>query len=225
MTTDFANATDEWVREYLQPRYPELVHAFLDAQTSHTHAMATGRIAPSALERLVAHARSPRTPLGENVAAMIGNLYAKIPSLEAAIRALATGSRVHERVNALVALDSGPPTELHVELLACLLQDKSARVRALAADKIVVHRLEALASALEAAAARERNPRVADHLRSSIDYLRQRFHVLQVNESFWVTCRPRPGGSSVSKLFTQAQFETTAPAWIASVLSEARDEA
>jgi hypothetical protein len=219
MNTHLSSFRDEWVRDYLKPRYPDLVPSFLEAQAIHARAMAQGFLGPDDAERLLAHALSKRTPLGENVASMIGELYAKVPELETVIRALAAGKQVHERINALVALDSGPPSELHTELLSHLLLDKSGRVRALACDKIVLHRLVALASRLESVAAQETNRDVADELHASVDYLRKGFHVRQMNGNFWVTCLSPRGGGRVSKLFRTEEYKNEAKAWIADVLS------
>ena len=215
---------DTWVREYLAPRYPELVPAYLDARAIYENGRASGSLGQPEAERLLAHARSPRTPLGENAATMLGELCANIPTLGAAIRLLATGRRVHERVNALVALHSCPPTSLHIELLALLLQDKSARVRALAADKVVIHRIKELAAALGVASSREAKVEVADELRAELDYLNQGFHARRNGGSVWVTCRP-PHGGSVSKVFTLQEFQTAGPGWISDQLCQAANEA
>jgi len=62
----------------------------------------------------------------------------------AGIRKLAKGRRVHERINALVALDSCATDSLHVELFSEALADRSARVRALATDKVQLRGLQHL---------------------------------------------------------------------------------
>jgi hypothetical protein len=213
-----------WVREYLAPRHPDLVGAYLEACSIYESGKTSGSLDEADAERLLAYARSSRAPLGENAATMLGELCAGRSALGAAIRSLATSRRVHERVNALVALHSCPPTELHVELLAFLLRDKSARVRTLAAEKIVHHRIEQLANALEEAAARETNVAVANQLRAELDYLHQGFHARREGEIIWVTCRP-PSGASVSKLFTLKEYQTAGSAWISNLLSQASDEA
>ena len=212
--------TAEWVRDYLEPRYPDLVPSFLEAREIRARAMESGFLDSDDAERLLSHARSKRTPLSENVASMIGELCAKVPDLETVIRALAAGKQVHERVNALVALDFLPPSEVHTELLTSLLSDRSGRVRALACDKIVLHRLLALESALESAAAHEASPDVAQQLHTGLSFLRKGFHVRRSDENFWVTCLS-PEGGTVSKLFRPEQYENEAEAWIASVLNGA----
>lgn len=219
-----ANIRDAWVREYLAPRYPDLVAPYLDACAIHEGAIVSGSLDQAQLQRLLSHARSPRTPLGENVATMLGELCAGIPTLGAAIRALAAGARVHERVNALIALSSCPPTELHVELLARLLRDGSARIRILAADKVVAHGLKGLASDLAEAVQRETDVAAASELLTCLDCLNQGFHVRRDGESVWVTCRPRQGGS-VIKQFAPDEYEAIGPAWISAQLSDGQSDA
>ena len=221
MKTD-DNYVDKWVLEYLVPRRPELVASFLEAREICDRVGRTKSLESGDAERLLGFARSPHTPLGENVASMIGERYAKVPSLGTIIRALAGGRLIHERINALVALSSYPSTDLHSELLAHLLRDKSARIRELAADKIVDHGLTGLHTELEAAVARESNPKVLDALRSDIEYLRCGFLVRRAGEDVWVTCRqPRKG--STSKLFTREEFDAEGSAWIQVMLTNERE--
>jgi len=214
---------EAWVRECLAPQYPELVAPYLEAQQIYDRAKDSGRLDAADTECLLAHARSSRTPLGYNAATMLGELHARIPALGAAIRSLAEGRRAHERVNAVIALHFGPPTELHIELLELLLRDKSARVRALAADKIVGHQLKQLAGALEVAANRVTNPKVAEGLRAELDYLLHRFHVHHLGETVGVTCRPLQGGS-ITKVFTRQAYETVGRAWIDDELKGSQGE-
>ena len=154
---------------------------------------------------------------------MLGELYAKLPTLASEMRLLAAGARMHERVNALVALSSYPTTDLHFELLPRLLRDRSGRVRALAADKIVSHGMRQLASVLGAAAAQETDVKVRAELRADLDYLIQGFHVDRRDEGIHVTCRP-PRWSSISRFFTADQFDCEGKAWIEGVLKEASNE-
>jgi hypothetical protein len=124
------------VRDYLKPRYPELVRAYLEARRIFRSSKERGVVGAKDLNKLVGHASSSRTPLGVNAASMLGELYEVDKSVAEGIRKLAAGRQVHERINALVALDSCATDSLHAELFAQALSDRSARVRELAADKI-----------------------------------------------------------------------------------------
>jgi hypothetical protein len=174
--------------------------------------------APDA-ERLLASARSARTPLGENVAGMLGKLYATVPAVGIAIRSLAAGKRAHERVNAVVALSPGPVTELHIQLFTHLLSDKSARVRTLAADKIVQHGLVQLSGTIEAAMNKKTDPKIIAELSANLDALRQGYHTSAVGDSIWVTCRP-PQAASISRLFTRQEYEAQGSSWVTEVLRQ-----
>jgi hypothetical protein len=137
----FDGADRTWVRDYLRPRYPELVAPYIEASRLYRNAKRRGAVTSSALKTLLTYARSPRTPLGENVASMLGELYDIDKSVATAIRQLATGRQVHERINSLVALDSCSTSSLHTELFALALGDRSTRVRELAEDKVRLHKL------------------------------------------------------------------------------------
>jgi hypothetical protein len=140
---------------------------------------------------------------------------------EVSIRALATSTRAADRIEALVALHEGPATELHIELLERLLTDKSKRVRALAADKIVIHDLGQLTSAVEAAAERETDAAVAEELLADLDYLRRGFHVRKYGEFVAATCSNR--GRSITKLFKPQEFKEVGEAWISEQLERLRN--
>ncbi len=209
---------EKWIQEYLVPKRPELADDFVEARRICLRVEESRVLEKGDHDRLLALSRSSHAPLGENVASMIGELYAKVPALGTIIRALAGGLRMHERINALVALSSHPATELHSELLSGLLKDKSAKVRTLAADKIIEHGLTGLGAELGAAIVRELKPAIVEAFREGLDHLYHGFHVRQTGEEIWVTCR-RPGMGSVSRLFASADYETEGAAWIRGMLT------
>jgi hypothetical protein len=154
----FDGGDNSWVREYLQPRYPELVDHYLEASRLFRESKKGGAVSTRALNRLATLATSPRTPLGENVASMLGELYDLDKNVAAGIRRLAAGREMHERINALVALDSCGTDHLHVELFSAALSDRSARVRTLAAGKIVNRGIRELFGEIKGAYLRETKP-------------------------------------------------------------------
>jgi hypothetical protein len=213
---------EAWVRDYLRPRYPELVAPYLEAFQITEKAKLEGELSQAALTTLLVHAKSRRTPLGENVAGMLGRLYEVHPHVGEAIRALASGGSVHERINALVALDSCSTAKLHVELFAAALTDRSARVRALAADKIVGHGIGALREQLEAAHQRETKPELKAELATQIEWLTKGFSLKKGDGAIWVTCRI-PGRGTVGTSFPTSEFESRGRAWIKAQLSRQHD--
>jgi hypothetical protein len=84
------------------------------------------------LATIVECARSPRTPLGENIAALLGELAARFSTAEQSVREMAAHPKAHARINALVAISSTSPTKLHDEVLRIALKDRSSKVRTLA---------------------------------------------------------------------------------------------
>ena len=181
-----------------------------------------GALSDADARKLLAHARSTRTPLGENAATFLGELCDSHSTAREAVRALASGSRVHERINALVALDSCQSSELHMEILAAALADRSARVRALAADKVVGHGVKSLSSELDSAIAREKSAKLRAELLSNRDLLMHGYHVRREGEYVHVTCRP-PRWSSTSRVFSLGEFEKEGSNWIAKHKSPRND--
>ena len=73
-TSIFDGEDSAWVRDYLKPRYPDLIKSYLEASRIFRSSRRRGAVTAKGLDTPVAHARSSRTPLGENSASMLGEL-------------------------------------------------------------------------------------------------------------------------------------------------------
>jgi hypothetical protein len=117
------------------------------------------------------------------------------------------------RINALVALHFQGKSALHDEILAAALRDRSAKIRALAADKIMSFGLRNLLPALEEAIAREAKPELRATLECGRDLLRDGFHIDNCGDgSVRVTCRT--GAGVISRSFSKLDMETNGRKWI-----------
>ena len=205
--------TNSWIKEYLEPRYPELVAPYRAAEHIHDAALKSGVLSEDGLAIILDSAKSSRTPLGENVAAMLGEIADRFDTVREAIRQLAKDPKVHVRVNALVALESLSVSQLQQEILAAALRDRSARVRGLAADKIMSFGLRPLLPALEDAIASEAKPGLRCVLEWERDLLRDGFRTAAKEDgTVWVTCRRTAG--TISRFFQLAEMETAGRKWI-----------
>ena len=209
-----SESESSWVEVYLRPRYPELVEGYVEARGIVFSAQSTKHLATVDVQRLVAMAQSERKPLGENVSCMLGELAVSFPQAQDALRQLALSPAAHCRINALAALDSFPPSALHFELIERLLQDKSTKVRALAASKALSCGARGLLSALGSAIEREKNPELRAELEWNRSLLRDGYiSTTREDGSVWVTCRR--GGGVISASFPADQFESKGRQWIA----------
>jgi hypothetical protein len=205
--------TESWVREYLEPRYPELVAPYREAESIRDDAIESGVLPEDALSLLLVSARSSRTPLGENASAMLGQLADRFASARQTIRQMSGDKKAHVRVNALVALHTHAISDLHEEILSAAVRDRSAKIRALAADKIMTFGLRALLPQLEEAIAAEAKPELRAPLEWERDLLRDGFQVKDNGDgSVRVTCRR--GGGVASTSFAVSEMETKGRKWI-----------
>ena len=190
----------DWIEQFLEPHYPELVAPFLAALEAFEAAIEAGALNDAALETIVECARSSRMPLGENAATLLGQLVARFPAAEHAVRGMAVHPKVHVRVNALVALSSTPPASLHDEVLRMALRDRSSKIRALAADKIMQFELDHLLPELDAATASENVPKTREELEYARDLLRDGYRVRPLEDGrAWLSCR-MPDGALMSSV-------------------------
>lgn len=208
-----SEVTESWIKGYLEPRYPELVAPYRQAERIREAALRSGQLSESSLSVLLGSAESARTPLGENVSGMLGSLADRFPLVRDAIRAMARDKRAHVRINALVALESHEKSPLHDEILSTALRDRSAKIRALAADKIMGFGLRRLLPELEDAIAREAKPELQGALVWERDLLRDGFRIVDThNGRVNVTCRT--AGGVVSTSFSSNEMETKGRQWI-----------
>jgi hypothetical protein len=199
---------ERWIRDFLQKRRPDLVEPFRDAIEAFEEAMASGVLSDAQLAKIDSCTRSESNALAENSAGLLGELSSMFPGALGAIRRLSQDSSQHVRLQALVALHGCTTPGFREELLRRFLQDRSSRLRLLAADKIVLFGLQSLLSDLEQAIARERNQRTRERLQWQHDLLRDGFRTQRRGDGeLWMTCR-LPDGSLRSAHVSNADVES-----------------
>jgi hypothetical protein len=117
----------------------------------------SGKLLPAQLRTLVDTVSSPRRPLYENACDFMRVLSLKWPEVTAAIRTMSRSTKAHVRFNAILCLGSKTDEGVIDVVLKSALGDKSARVRAKAADWIGRLRRKELVPELAGALAAERN--------------------------------------------------------------------
>lgn len=157
-------------------------------------AMKSGVLTEEQLETIVTCARSPRKPLGENVAGLLGELAARFPTAARTMRDMAVAPKVHVRMNALAALNPTHPRKFLEEILRLFLRDRSSKIRMLAADKIMQFGFDELATDLEEAIAREVSAENKEVLERQRDLLCDGYHLRISNGQIWMSCRLLGGG-------------------------------
>ncbi len=139
---------------------------------------------------------------------LLGELAAKFPQARHLIEEASQDAKLHVRVNALVALSAMDPGELHDAVLRRALNDRSSRLRLLAADKIAGLALKKLLPDLAQAILRERDQDARRSLERERDLLRDGFHARsQQDGRVWVTCR-LPDGSLRGRFFSNDDVES-----------------
>jgi hypothetical protein len=196
-----------WIDEFLQPHYPELVPRLLEALEAFDAAMESGVLTDEQLAVIVECASSPRAPLGENVAALLGELASRFSSAAQVVRELAAYPNLHVRMNALVAISSTSPVELHDEVLRIALKDRNSKVKTLAADKIMQFGLDHLLPSLEEAVRRESDANTKSVLEYERDLLLYGYHLRFLDDGrVWMTCR-LPGGGTTGTFVTTTDLQ------------------
>jgi hypothetical protein len=155
---------ENWIQDYLKPRFPDLVQPFQDARRIRQDALDTGKLSDESLGKLIESAHNPHKALSENVARMIGELADHFENAQEGIKLLFRDTKQQVRINALIALEFHNLSNIHEEMLTSALKDRSTQIRILAADKILIFYLQQLLPELDAAILREKDPRVKHEL-------------------------------------------------------------
>jgi hypothetical protein len=204
-----------WIKDYLQPRYPELVGPLLVAADAFDRTRRHGTLSPEDARFLFEAASSARSPLGENSASMLGELARDCHLARDTILRMSKDRKAHVRVNALVSLDGLEPCDVHDTVARAALCDFSARVRELAADKVRGWNMTHLLPELESAIQREANGKLRSTLERQRDLLRNGYRVeARDNDTLWITFQG-PGEGLISTSVSGEEWRTLGLAAIA----------
>ncbi|MDR2336000.1 MAG: hypothetical protein LBE61_21240 [Burkholderiaceae bacterium] len=221
MSTASHSIAENWIRDYLEPRYPELVAPYREAGRITANALQSGHLEEAELQVLLGHVASSKSVLSNNVGDMLGKLAQVFPSALQALEHMAQSNKVGLRVQALSAMRHLPPSPLHERMYATAMADRNKKVRMLAAQNAQSQAMAVLLPALEQAIAREEDADTRHHLLRCRNLLRDG-HVQETDAAgnVWITCCFKSG--TTSRMFTRTRFETDGTAWIAKNAAEWR---
>jgi hypothetical protein len=186
-----------WARDYLEARHPELVRPVLAAAEAFDRACASGELQPDDLRAVASVARDRRSLVAEYGASLLGALAAQFETARTEILSMSTDSKAHVRISALIALIELDPSDTHVSVALRALKDKSAKVRLLAADKVLTWRLASLIPALEEALLAEQDIAQREQLDLVISLLRDGYKIVPQGDAIDVYVQPSNGGIRV----------------------------
>ncbi|GMA30554.1 hypothetical protein GCM10025875_05460 [Litorihabitans aurantiacus] len=149
---------EHWIETYLEPRYPDLATPFRRAADATATALRDGELDDDTFAGLVRLLDHRSTVLRDSVGDLVGRLAAEFPAAMDVVVHRTRSPLARTRREALTWLRHSPPSPTHERVCAAGLLDRSAVVRAQAADNVRYHGLEALAPVLTEAAGREDDP-------------------------------------------------------------------
>ena len=204
---------ENWIREYLEPRYPELVSPFREAATITEAALRTQQLNESDLATLLSYATSSRAVLSDNVGDMLGKLANLFPAAQQALETMAQSKKVEERIQALLSALHLPPSPFHKRMYSTALKDRSKKVRSIAAQNIRTQAMAVLLPELAAAVDNESDQDTRQHLRFCQALLEHGYWLeTKTPKTVQVTyCR---NSAIASRTFSTEQFEVEGKTWL-----------
>lgn len=198
----------------MQKRHPQLVLPVLRAAEAFDRAESSGQLSPQDLRLVAEMARVSPTTVSEYASGLLGRLACRFEAAREEILDMARGAKVHVRVNALVALESMEPGDMHVSVGRIALRDRSTRVKELAASKISSWRISELLPALEEAIAAESDAALRKILECERDLLRDGYRIERHGSKVEVTCRTKTGGVILTAV-SEEEFQSKGIAGVA----------
>jgi len=124
---------EHWIQKYLKPRSPELVRNFRACLNGYEKIKTNNRVDKRSLNSVIRAARSSRAPLFNTAIHFLRDLSAHYREVGEVILTMSTDKHWYVRCHALLSLGQGTPSNVVRAILKKSLQDRSARVRGLAA--------------------------------------------------------------------------------------------
>ena len=157
--------------------------------------------------------------LSDNVGNMLGKLANVFVSVQQALEQMSKSGKVSLRTQALASLLHVPPSSLHERMYARALQDKSEKIRMLAAQNSQIQAMAVLLPALAQAIAQEQDASTRESLQRSHGLLQDGYwKEIDDAGNSWITCCFK--GGTTSRFYNKEKFETEGKAWIAESAAE-----
>jgi len=163
----------DWMNVYLEPRHPEMMRPFQRALAAFDRIQENRRASPRNLRPILEIARSSNRLICENGAVLLGDLAAEYDEAREALEQLSIDARAGLRINAIIALGNRAPRDLGLSIILRSLKDRSARVRAIAADYAARLYLPEAIPTLERALSVEKNHKARTVIDFSLQRLRE----------------------------------------------------
>jgi hypothetical protein len=198
---------DPWLRDVLQPRYPELVAPLVAAIEALDLYRSGTPLTEKLLQPIVAAASSSRRPLYENATSFLGSITeTQSLAIEAVVK-MSKSKDATLRFNAILCLKECTPSDVTLQILRQALIDKSSRVRKKAADWAGRLRLKTLVPELESAAAIEQHTGTRTTILFELRLLRDGY-ILDpaAPNGFYVTTRTK--GGVASRFVSSSELES-----------------
>ena len=181
-----------YLETYLRPRYPQHEQPLMAAVDAYDEVAKTGRLTQRQLEALVQAGSRSETAFINHVPFLLARLTRDWPEACDAVLEMAGHKKAAVRYNAMWSVRADTPAAVLERVLTLGLEDRSKRIRALAADRIMMLNVVELLPRLEAAVVREADPSARALLECT----------LQVTRDGYVLRRVRPGWWSLSYVWT-----------------------
>jgi hypothetical protein len=175
---------EKWIKDILEPRYPELVKPLRAALGAYYRIKRSGHVGKRELDPILRCAYSSRTWLFGTAAEILSDLTSRHQEARDAVRKMTADGQSRVRYTAVICLGRRTPRAFTAELLRKALRDKSSRVRGKAADWILLRDLNGFVPDLQEALITERHEETKQTIDFSLRLLRDGFILHQEDDGF-----------------------------------------
>jgi hypothetical protein len=200
-------AYEQWIQDYLKPRYPELVRDFRACLNGYERIKTNNRVDKRSLNSVFRAACSPRAPLFNTATGFLRELSAYSPEANEVILAMAADKHWYVRCHALLSLGQETPSDIVRVILQKSLQDQSSSVRGLAARKAQFLRVSKVIPDLENQLAIEPHPGTKYSIDFHLRLLRDGYFLERKDGDYILVWIPTNDGM-VGRMVSQEDVDT-----------------
>ena len=192
---------ERWIQQYLK-RFPELVKEFRACLNGYEKIQSNHRIDNKSLKAIFHAASSSRIPLSFTATCFLSELSTHYAEVREAILKMSDDNHWYVRLSALLSLGRGTPRNFVLVLLKKALQDRSSRVRGLAASRAYSLRVLKIIPDIENQLAREHHPDAKFSMDFHLRLLRDGYFLQTEGRDFsllWIPIRDGIQGHPVAQ--------------------------
>jgi hypothetical protein len=198
---------ENWIQRQLEDQCPDLVEPIRAAVRAYERILASFKCSGRSLQVIVDAACSTRVALSSCGGHLLANLTVIHQAARDAVLGMSEDRQSHVRINAIHLVSAGIPHAFSVPIIQKGLNDRSATVRRIAADRALHLNLKSLVGDLQSQLARETDERTKKAIDYSLRLLRDGYILKPKGKGEYCLTVPTLYGGVAGRFVTKQELK------------------